>query len=288
MRIALINSVCDFGSTGRICADLAAAIQANDDEAIILYGRGQSDNPAARKIGSQAEVYKHVLQTRFYDRHGLASSHATKEAIRILEYYKPDCIHLHNLHGYYLNYEILFSWLKKQNIPVVWTLHDCWPYTGHCAYPVDSCNKWMEGCHSCKLKRSYPKSIFCDRSEQNYEQKMSATKAYREGIRHASMVLRHLEDDLNFDQEISNQLFRLYTYCERALARATYKEDPELFDRVEKVMGELREAFVAVAAEDTSAPLMANTQKYVAGYTYGRTDVKEMAVNFDISRGFLA
>ncbi|MBQ1721620.1 MAG: flagellar protein FliS [Lachnospiraceae bacterium] len=126
------------------------------------------------------------------------------------------------------------------------------------------------------------------RAEQNYEQKVSATKAYREGIRHASMVLRHLEDDLNFDQEISNQLFRLYTYCERALARATYKEDPEIFDRVEKVMGELREAFVAVAAEDTSAPLMANTQKYVAGYTYGRTDVKEMAVNFDISRGFLA
>ena len=71
-------------------------------------------------------------------------------------------------------------------------------------------------------------------------------------------------------------------------AYITYKEDPEMFDRVEKVMGELREAFVAVAAEDTSAPLMANTQKYVAGYTYGRTDVKEMAVNFDISRGFLA
>ena len=126
------------------------------------------------------------------------------------------------------------------------------------------------------------------REAKDYAKKMSATQAYRDNIRHASMVLRHLEDDLNFSQEISNHLFALYTYCERALARATYKLDPMIFDQVEKIMGELREAFVAVAEADTSAPLMANTEKFVAGYTYGRTDVKEMAVNFDISRGFLA
>lgn len=123
---------------------------------------------------------------------------------------------------------------------------------------------------------------------RDYAKKIEATQAYREGIRHASMVLRHLEDDLDFRQDISNHLFTLYTYCERALARATYKMDASIFDQVEKIMGELREAFVEVAAADTSAPLMANTEKYVAGYTYGRTDVKEMAVNFDISRGFLA
>ena len=126
------------------------------------------------------------------------------------------------------------------------------------------------------------------REEKNHEHKMTATQAYREGIRHASMVLRHLEDDLDFNSDISKQLFTLYTYCERALARATYKEDLAIFDEVEKIMGELREAFVAVAAQDNSAPIMANTQKYVAGYTYGKTDVMEMAVNFDISRGFLA
>ena len=126
------------------------------------------------------------------------------------------------------------------------------------------------------------------REEKNHDKKMSATKAYREGIRHASMVLRHLEDDLDFNSDVSKQLFTLYTYCERALARATYKEDLAIFDQVEKIMGELREAFVEVASQDASAPLMANTQKYVAGYTYGKTDVMEMAVNFDISRGFLA
>lgn len=126
------------------------------------------------------------------------------------------------------------------------------------------------------------------REEKNHDKKMSATKAYREGIRHASMVLRHLEDDLDFNSDVSKQLFTLYTYCERALARATYKEDLAIFDKVEKIMGELREAFVEVASQDASAPLMANTQKYVAGYTYGKTDVMEMAVNFDISRGFLA
>lgn len=123
---------------------------------------------------------------------------------------------------------------------------------------------------------------------KDYDAKIRSTQAYREGIRHASMVLRHLEDDLNFSQEISNQLFALYTYCERALARATYKQDLAIFDQVEKIMGELREAFVAVASADSSAPIMVNTEKFVAGYTYGRTDVKEMAVNFDISRGFLA
>jgi flagellar protein FliS len=126
------------------------------------------------------------------------------------------------------------------------------------------------------------------REEKNHEHKVAATKVYREGIRHASMVLRHLEDDLDFNSDVSKQLFTLYTYCERALARATYKEDLAIFDEVEKIMSELREAFVEVASQDASAPLMANTQKFVAGYTYGKTDVMEMAVNFDISRGFLA
>ena len=86
---------------------------------------------------------------------------------------QPDIIHLHNIHGYYLNYKVLFNYLKTTDIPVVWTLHDCWAFTGHCAHFVEAdCSKWMSQCSECPLKHSYPKS-FADRSKKNHLLKRS-------------------------------------------------------------------------------------------------------------------
>ncbi|MBA4319473.1 MAG: glycosyl transferase, partial [Flavobacterium sp.] len=82
---------------------------------------------------------------------------------------KPDIIHLHNIHGYYLNYNILFNYLSQLGVPVVWTLHDCWPITGHCAhFESVKCEKWKVACHKCPLKLKYPRSLFLDRSYKNY------------------------------------------------------------------------------------------------------------------------
>lgn len=81
-------------------------------------------------------------------------------------------INLHNIHGYYLNVEILFEYLAKTDIPVVWTLHDCWPFTGHCSYfDRYHCEKWKSGCHHCPNSKGYPKSLFLDCSKTNYARK---------------------------------------------------------------------------------------------------------------------
>jgi glycosyltransferase involved in cell wall biosynthesis len=108
------------------------------------------------------------------DKHGLASKKATARFIETIDKLKPDLIGLHNIHGYFLNYPLLFKFIKEKNIPVVWTFHDCWPFTGHCSYfeSVD-CEKWKTHCEKCPLTRNYPKALM-DRSYQNFEDKQNA------------------------------------------------------------------------------------------------------------------
>lgn len=114
----------------------------------------------------------HVLHTRLFDRQGFASGRATKKLISAIEDYKPDVIHLHNLHGYYLNLPMLFTYLAKSAVPVVWTLHDCWAYTGHCVYSdFIGCEKWKTACFACPKKNTYPQSWLLDSSRRNYNDK---------------------------------------------------------------------------------------------------------------------
>ncbi|MGL5820934.1 MAG: glycosyltransferase [Sarcina sp.] len=173
MKILQINSVCGFGSTGRIVTDLYKIYEEAGHECIIAYGRGQApEGYKTIKIGSKLDMYKHIAKARTLDGAGFGSVKATKKFIEDIEKYNPDIIHLHNIHGYYINIEELFSYLKKANKKVIWTLHDCWPFTGHCAYfEYAQCDKWKEGCDSCKQKKEYPKSILLDKSKSNYEKK---------------------------------------------------------------------------------------------------------------------
>ena len=168
-----INSVANTGSTGRIAEGIGLAAIKAGWKSYIAYGRYANPSQSELiKIGNKWDVYNHVLQTRLFDRHGLASKSATKKFIQQIEEIKPDIIHLHNIHGDYLNYPILFEHLSKNNIPVVWTLHDCWPFTGHCAHwAFTGCDKWKTGCNHCIQQKSYPSSWFSDRSEQNYKNK---------------------------------------------------------------------------------------------------------------------
>jgi glycosyltransferase involved in cell wall biosynthesis len=103
---------------------------------------------------------------------GRFSTHATEQFVEQIKAIAPDIIHLHNLHGNYINYKVLFDYLSKADIPVVWTLHDCWPMTGHCShFEFAKCDKWKTGCYDCPEKSSYPKSLFIDRSRKNYIEK---------------------------------------------------------------------------------------------------------------------
>ena len=112
------------------------------------------------------------MESLLFDNHGFSSRQATKKFIREIERIKPDIINIHNLHGYYINVKILFEYLSKANIPVVWTFHDCWPFTGHCSYfDRFNCTKWQTECHHCPNKKGYPSSLFIDNSKNNFNRK---------------------------------------------------------------------------------------------------------------------
>lgn len=173
MKVLQINSVCGVGSTGRIVADIHKSFKEKGYESYIAYGRGETRNcDSAIRIGSDLDVYAHVALTRIFDKHGFGSKRATLKFLKIVEKLDPDLIHLHNIHGYYINIEDLFNFLKAFDKPVVWTLHDCWAFTGHCSYFLYAkCDRWKTGCYSCPEKFSYPKSIFLDNSRWNYRRK---------------------------------------------------------------------------------------------------------------------
>lgn len=173
MKVLQINSVCGVGSTGRIATDLYKVLEEQGHECVIAYGRGTApEGIKTIKIGTDFDNYMHVAKTRLFDKHGFGSTKATKEFIKKVKEYDPDVIHLHNIHGYYINIEILFDYLKKSNKKVIWTLHDCWAFTGHCAYfDYVGCDKWKLECKDCPQKKEYPNSLVLDSSKSNYEKK---------------------------------------------------------------------------------------------------------------------
>ncbi|EMI9088046.1 glycosyl transferase [Bacillus cereus] len=178
MRVLQINSVCGVGSTGRIATDINKILKYQGHESYIAFGRGDArECDTTIRIGNQVDNYIHVAKTRILDKHGFSSKQATQKFINEIEKLNPDIIHLHNIHGYYINVEILFEYLKKTNKPVVWTLHDCWAFTGHCSYfDYVECNRWKTGCYSCPQKKNYPGSILIDNSRHNYLKKKELFK----------------------------------------------------------------------------------------------------------------
>lgn len=175
MKLLQINVTANSGSTGRIAEDIGLLATSNGWESLIAYGRtnNKSKNKVIR-IGSDFDIKVHGLLTRVFDNHsfGFSSKWATKKLIKEIDNIKPDIIHLHNIHGYYINSKVLFEYLSKLNIPIVWTFHDCWSFTGHCGYfDLIGCEKWKTGCYSCPLKTSYPASFVFDRSKKNYIEK---------------------------------------------------------------------------------------------------------------------
>lgn len=169
-KLVQINVTCN-GSTGRIMQQLQETAIANGFEAVSFYGRGEPGKTGKYiRIGNDFDVKTHGVVTRIFDKHGHASVNATKKMIEQIEKINPDVIQLHNLHGYYLNLKILFNYLKKSKAKKIWTLHDCWAFTGHCSYfTMAKCDKWKEGCYDCPQKKEYPKSIFIDNSKEEYE-----------------------------------------------------------------------------------------------------------------------
>lgn len=180
MKLLQINPVIRANtSTGRIMQEIGELAMANGWESYIAYSYGRDGiKPCSSKlvpVGNRLDVAWHGLVTRMTDRHGLASCMVTRSFIREIERIKPDIIHIHNIHGYFLNYRILFDYLAKSNVHVIWTVHDCWLYTGHCNhYSLQECYKWKSQCENCPQRTKFPASWGIDRSRQNYLDKKRA------------------------------------------------------------------------------------------------------------------
>lgn len=166
-------------STGRIMKEIGELAMANGWESYVAYSKGRDGLPGSTSIpvpvGNKASVAWHGLQTRILDRHGLGSVLATKRFIEDIRRIGPDIIHIHNIHGYFLNYRILFDFLSHSGIQVIWTVHDCWLYTGHCYhYMYAGCDRWKTGCGHCPQRGKFPRSLFADRSARNFRDKRDA------------------------------------------------------------------------------------------------------------------
>lgn len=165
-----INTTGNSGSTGRIAEEIGQnAINKGWKSYIAIARNSKSSASELMIIGNRVDILWHVFQTRLFDNHGFASIRATENLIKEIIKISPDIIHLHNLHGYYLNIETLMNFLAQSNIPVIWTLHDCWAFTGHCThFAYVGCEKWKTQCFKCPQKHEYPKSKFKDNSFENY------------------------------------------------------------------------------------------------------------------------
>ncbi len=178
MKIMYINTVCGIGSTGNIVTGLLDVVKSHNGEGRVAFGFGNANKVQPEegwKVVSKAGYYFHNLLSRITDHEGLFSSRQTEKLIKRIKAYEPDVIHLHNLHGHYINYEKLFDYLSKANKPVFWTLHDCWAFTGHCTYfTAVNCNKWKAGCNNCSQLKAYPKCYTTGDVNKNYFRRKKA------------------------------------------------------------------------------------------------------------------
>ncbi len=177
MKVLFINSVCGIGSTGKICVSLARELERQGHTCKIAYGRVDDVPQEARrfavKIGNSFDRVNHMIGTRLFDKHGFYSTKATEHFLAWADEFDPDMVWLHNLHGYYINISKLFTWVKSREwMQIRWTLHDCWPFTGHCAYfTMINCQQWQTHCDVCLQTKRYPSSWQKSNCSYNYARK---------------------------------------------------------------------------------------------------------------------
>ena len=173
MNILQINTVYDKGSTGKIVRQIENIANAKGHKCYCAYRYNENDEPHENlyEISSWLDCHIHNRLARWTMLQGCFSVFYTRKFLRKINKLKLDIIHLHNIHGNYINLPLLFKYIKKNNVRVIWTLHDCWSLTGHCPYfDMIGCDKWKTGCYGCPQKGEYPKS-YVDTSKWMYKHK---------------------------------------------------------------------------------------------------------------------
>ena len=187
MKIVEINSF-SFGSTGKIMLQIADCARNAGHDVWVAYPQSRDNSKVSADnniiIGNRYLRNLHLKLAQFTGLNGCFSYFSTKNFLRKLKKIKPDIIHLHNLHNCYINLPLLFKYIKKNDIKVIWTLHDCWAFTGQCPhFTMAQCDKWKTGCHHCKTYREYPSS-YVDRTKKMWKLK----KKWFTGIKDATII----------------------------------------------------------------------------------------------------
>ena len=183
MKVVQINSTCGVGSTGKICISISEMLTKENIENYIVYSSEKSDYPLGYKCANKPYIKFQALKSRIFGNSGFNSKKITKKTISFLKKIQPDIVQLHNLHSHNINLTQLFSFLKKENIRVVWTMHDCWAFTGYCPhFAFIACNQWIRECISCPQYKTT--SWFFDRSRNVYRRK----KAAETGVKNLTIV----------------------------------------------------------------------------------------------------
>lgn len=181
MKIAFINSVAGFGSTGRLVSTLSMM---DEVDGKVYYGRKKdSSNAISMRFTGDIGNVTHAIGTYFFDDHGFHNAMETKRMLKDLDEFNPDIVHLHNLHGYYVHVGVLFDYLKRKDKKVIWTLHDCWSFTGHCAhYDGIGCDKWKSKCYDCPITNEYPFSWNKHNVTKNFERKKEVFTSIKDNL----------------------------------------------------------------------------------------------------------
>ena len=185
MKIVSINAL-HYGSTGKIMLGISEVAKEygyesytfskNYNKTKEIEGHCFIGTPKGLYIESKLSVYSGF--------EGIYSRRNTRNILKELEHIQPDVIHLHNLHGWYLNFKMLFDYIRKNNIKTIWTLHDCWSFTGHCPYfDLVQCERWKDGCGACTQRNVYPQICF-DFTRQMYKLK----KKWFSGVQNLTIV----------------------------------------------------------------------------------------------------
>jgi len=171
MRVLQINSVCKSGSTGKIAYDLHSWLLVNGHESVIAYGRGKRiDDTNTYRFAPTWEVYLHAMLTRLTGWTGCFSPIATRNLLRFMDRFRPDVVHIHELHAYFVNIAPIVAYLKRKKIKTIWTFHCEFMYTGKCGYSYE-CDLWQSNCGNCPYVQDYPASMFFDNTRAMHKSK---------------------------------------------------------------------------------------------------------------------
>lgn len=185
-KVLFINAI-PYGSTGKIVDGIARVANEQEAQTLIYLSWTKEYRKSDREdviVGSFLGKFLHICRAKLTGKNGLYSKRDTKKLLKIIDKYKPDVINLHILHCWCINLPMLFNHIKKNNIRVVWTFHDCWAFTGQCPHFIMAkCDKWKTGCFDCQQYREYP-GAYVDKTEKMYKLK----KEWFTGVKDMTIV----------------------------------------------------------------------------------------------------